>query len=218
MKRILSENSYFIVPYLLFALLFGIAILCTGKGELHLWLNSVHTPTLDFIFKYITLTGEWIPYVVAVALLFYKTGNGIFVLLGQLSAGLVTQIIKHIVDAPRPKLFFAEHYPDFVLPLVDGVRLHSSHSFPSGHTTAIFALFFSLAVITKNKPLKFIYLLLAIFCSYSRIYLFQHFPCDVWAGSMIAVITVALLALWSFPLRKTWSDKPITKLRKKQEK
>lgn len=34
--------------------------------------------------------------------------------------------------------------------MVDGVHLHSAHSFPSGHATGAFAVFMVLALIVKN--------------------------------------------------------------------
>jgi membrane-associated phospholipid phosphatase len=62
-------------------------------------------------------------------------------------------------------------------------------SFPSGHTTSVFAFMAFLSIITKNKLFSILYLLMAIFAAYSRMYLAQHFLEDVITGSIIGVVT-----------------------------
>lgn len=218
MKHFFSENKYFLIPYLLFFIGFATAIIFTDKASLHLWLNGFHTPLLDVFFKYITKVGEWIPYLVVAVLLFYKLGTSIFVLIGQLASGLVTQILKYFINAPRPKLFFAENFSLDVLPMVNGVHLHSNYSFPSGHTTAIFALFISIALLTKNKMLKCLYLILAVLSAYSRIYLSQHFPIDVLIGSFIGVSVVSALWIWRSPKRPAWADLSVQQLLRNHKK
>ncbi len=49
------------------------------------------------------------------------------------------------------------------LHLVDGVKMLSGRSFPSGHATSAFALFLCLALISTNRYLKLICFFLACF-------------------------------------------------------
>ena len=89
--------------------------------------------------------------------------------------------------------------PDVALPLVDGVKMNLWLSFPSGHTTTFFVLFFSISIILcaetiKGKNILSLFcFLLATFGAYTRIYLSQHFALDVFAGILIASFTTILL-------------------------
>ena len=72
-------------------------------------------------------------------------------------------------------------------------------SFPSGHTTTFFVVFFTLSIIlcTENvigkNILSFICFLCAVFGAYTRIYLSQHFALDVFAGILTAILSTLLL-------------------------
>ena len=178
----------FWIPYIVFLLVLGGLITCNEKAELHLWLSSAHTAVGDVFFKYYTMVGEWVPFAVAGGLLLYRYRAALLVLVAQLATGLVAQVLKHVFDMPRPKRFFADCCPEVQLQVVEGVRLHASHSFPSGHTASAFALFLALAFLTDRRELHFLYLVLAVLVGYSRIYLSQHFATDVWAGSLIGVV------------------------------
>jgi membrane-associated phospholipid phosphatase len=98
---------------------------------------------------------------------------------------------------PRPKQFFPPgQYPYFI----DGVTHIGFSSFPSGHSTSIFALVTLLALFDKNKKGNVGYLLAAVAVGYSRIYLGQHFLGDVLTGSCIGVLT-AVMVHWLFTTR-----------------
>ena len=95
---------------------------------------------------------------------------------------------------PRPKEFFA---PGQYAYFIDGVTHTGFSSFPSGHSTSIFALATLLALFEKNKKWNIGYLLGAVAVGYSRIYLGQHFLGDVLVGSFIGV-SLAILVHWLF--------------------
>ena len=183
------------------------------KGELHLslCLYDSHTPFLDAFFCYYTQVGEWVPYVVCFILLFYRFGWAAFTTSCVLLSGAVTQVMKRIVDAPRPLTWFATNYPDVQLPLVDGVEMSRYFSFPSGHTTTFFAFFFALSIIVSQSNLRslwgsatqIIFFLLAALGGYSRIYLSQHFAADILGGMGIGMLITGLLYL----LFARWSNK-----------
>lgn len=195
----------FLTLTLLFLLIAGGALCFIPKGELHLLLCCHHKPILDVFFRYYTVVGEWVPYVVAIGLLFYSRAWGVFTIVVTILSGLSTQLLKHIVDAPRPLTWFAANMPDVTLPLVDGVKMSQYYSFPSGHTTSFFALFLALSLLVSHTALsrkaqyflQTLFFLLALLGGYSRIYLSQHFLSDVLGGAFVGVcITLVVYGLW----------------------
>lgn len=207
----LKQYCVFWIPYGVSVIGLFLLILSNEKADLHLCLNACHNSFNDVFFRYITLLGEWVPFVVCAGLLFYKYKAALLVLSSQLAAGLVVQVLKRVFNAPRPKRFFAENFPDIELPQVLGVHMHSSLSFPSGHTTAAFAFFFSLVLLTKSKVLQFLYAILAILTAYSRIYLSQHFANDVLVGSIIGVTMTIVCQYFIDRKSQKWYDYSLIK-------
>ena len=189
----------FLVPTLVLTLVLGIALLLVPKAELHLALCQPHTACMDQLVPLFTNLVDWLPYLSVLLLLFYRAGWATFLASNLLLTTLIVQPIKHIVHAPRPLTWFAEHMPDQTLPLVDGIRMNLWLSFPSGHTATFFALFFSLSVICCAENIKgknilsFLCFLCATFGAYTRIYLSQHFALDIFAGILIATLSTILL-------------------------
>ena len=197
----------FLVPTLVLALILAIALLVVPKAELHLALCQPHTPFLDAIVPVFSDLVDWLPYLCVVLLLFYRAGWATLLASNLLLSTLIVQPIKHLVNAPRPLTWFAENMPDINLPLVEGVKMNLWLSFPSGHTTTFFVLFFTLSIILcaencKGKyVLSFICFLCASFGAYTRIYLSQHFALDIFAGILIAVCST--LVLYFFLVKRT---------------
>ena len=189
----------FLIPTTILALLIVLALLLIPKAQLHLQLCQPHTAFLDTIIPLVTNLVDWLPYVTIVLLLFYRAGWATFLASNLLLSTLIVQPIKHIVHAPRPLTWYAENMPDISLPLVEGVKMNLWLSFPSGHTTTFFVLFFSLSIIlcaenVKGKTiLSFLCFLCASFGAYTRIYLSQHFALDIFAGILIAILSTLLL-------------------------
>ena len=212
----------FLIPTTVLVLFLVLALSLIPKAQLHLLLCQPHTTFLDTIIPPVTNLVDWLPYVVAVLLLFYRAGWATFLASNLLLSTLIVQPIKHIVHTPRPLTWFAENMPDVTLPLVEGVKMNHWLSFPSGHTTTFFVLFFSLSIIVCSEKLKGKYILslvcflCATFGAYTRIYLCQHFALDILAGILIAVCST--LILYYFLVLKTkntqfWSWN-VQKLRK----
>ena len=189
----------FLIPTLLLTVGIGIGLCTIPKAELHLMLCKHHTPFLDTLVPTFSNLVDWLPYFVVVVLLFYRTGWATFLASNLLLTTLIVQPIKHIVEAPRPITWFGENYPTVSLPLVEGVSMKQWLSFPSGHTTTFFALFFCIAIILCSENIKgkyvfsFICFLAATFGAYTRIYLSQHFALDIFAGILIASFSTILL-------------------------
>ncbi|MDR6999067.1 undecaprenyl-diphosphatase [Neobacillus niacini] len=89
------------------------------------------------------------------------------------------QIVKQMFPRKRPYLMIEKtKFPDN--PLQD-------HSFPSGHTTAIFAVVIPYILFIPQLALALIPL--GICVGVSRIYLGLHYPSDVIAGGILGSLT-----------------------------
>ena len=87
--------------------------------------------------------------------------------------------IKNIVCRLRP--FQIRDYINLIInPPLDS-------SYPSGHTYASFA--FATALLCCNKKLGIPAIILACMISFSRLYLYVHFPTDVLASIILGIAT-----------------------------
>ena len=106
-----------------------------------------------------------------------------------LAAGILAQIVKHLVGRARPELWLgAAHYAP-----------GSSTSFPSGHTVGAFALAGVLMVGSRSWPLRVIAFLLAFLVGVSRILAFRHWPSDVLASMVLGLVTAWVVTRVSLP-------------------
>lgn len=150
-------------------------------------MNSYHNDWLDIFFIYFTWLGDGLISIVAVIILaaFKKLKPAITLLLAYITSGIVCQILKHLYNHPRPKLFFDQYSIDYEF--IEGVTLYSENSFPSGHSATAFTMATVLALIYNDKRIGLLALLVAALAAYSRIYLGQHFLEDVTAGAFIGL-------------------------------
>ena len=196
LKEILAGNRLFFGLWLLFFAVGLFFLLTLGKAASFVDLNAYHRSTLDTIFIWVTFLGNGVFSIVVfvIFLLQRRWSHACQVMLAFLLSALLAQILKNLFSMPRPKQFFAPgqyHY------FIDGVTGIGFASFPSGHTTSIFALATLLAIFTKNRKAKIAFLLCGVAVGYSRIYLGQHFLGDVLMGSCIGTLT-AVLVHWLF--------------------
>ena len=215
MKGFFKENAIFIGLSLILVAVLGLALLYIPQGELHLLLCDRHTPARDIFYRYYTHVAEWFPYVVCVGLLLFSSiGNGVFASSAMILSALSTQILKHIINAPRPVTWFEMFMPETQLPLVEGVKMNNWFSFPSGHTTSFFALAFVVCILFTSSPrihrlarslVQIVLFALATLGGYSRIYLSQHFAKDVFAGILVGtLITIVCYAIFNRFEDKKW--------------
>ena len=208
-KNVLIRMVYlYVIPYLLLLMTTLGLMYMYPKPDLHILLNSCHLDFLDFFFKYFTLMAEWPLYVLALLPLFWKKGKiTAFFAMCEVTGGTLLQILKHCICMDRPICVF-EKCPDLVLPLVQGVDLHHSNSFPSGHASTFFmfctcsvivlAYYYSRRQHTLKTNILFdmtlVFLLFfAVMGAYSRVYLSQHFLSDICVGSIIGFTTPFLM-------------------------
>ena len=147
LKDSLRHNGIFLSLWLLTVCALVIAICTIDKGSLHLMLCDHHSAWADILMPILSDTCHWLPYAVAVALLLWRWQAGVFMTSSLILSTLITQALKHTVCAPRPLTWFAENMPDVTLPLTEGVRMNYHLSFPSGHTTTFFCLYFALTAL-----------------------------------------------------------------------
>jgi membrane-associated phospholipid phosphatase len=192
--RIYKTDPVFWILLLSLLLACGICLVMFSSIDLFFRLNTFHTLYLDTFFQNYTLLGDGV-FSIAIFLLLLladKIPLALQVITGYLFSGIISQIIKHLVHAPRPHAIITNaEYPYFI----EGVTLSGMNSFPSGHTTSVFALAVLLALNTTDKRISLIYLITAIITGYSRIYLGQHFLADVTAGALIGTLS-ALVVYW----------------------
>ncbi len=211
MKRQINVFKYFGFVYLTFAISFLILIFFYRKGELHLMLTSTHNSFMDIFFRGLTEIGGSIPIIVGLLFLFYRIGVSLYVLSAQLLNVSLTTMLKLYFGVARPKTYFAEHFPHIVLHKIEGITLHSSNGFPSGHTSAAFALMFCIALIARKRIVSVFCCFFAILTGYSRIYLSQHFADDVLLGSFIGILSALIMYLLykKMDMRFGWFQKSI---------
>ena len=187
LKQITLRPAYFIPLFVLLLVSFIYCILLP-KQVSFLFLNNYHSKLLDIFFKTFTLIGDGLFSVAAVAvlLLLNKRKEASVLFAAYASSGIAAQLIKHFFNQPRPKVYFEQSkivYNHFV----EGVVVHGSSSFPSGHAASAFAMATVSALLFTDKRISIIAFILAVLVGYSRIYLAEHFLQDVAAGAFTGV-------------------------------
>ena len=209
MKAILKSNLSFLFPYLIFLLIGAILIVINSKADTHLEFNSYHSSFFDIFFRYVTNLGDGVTAVlIVIILLVVKFKYAVIVGLANIISTGITQTLKHTLfsDVVRPKKFFEGIHDLYFVPGVDN---YLYNSFPSGHSTCAFSLYFSLALIIENKRYKLLLFVLAFLVGYSRIYLSQHFLEDVYAGSIIGVVTSFIVFYFIQKSKRGWLEKSL---------
>ena len=101
------------------------------------------------------------------------------VIIGVLIGALVGNLIlKNAVARPRPS------WIDTSVALL--ISNPDDFSFPSGHTLSSTIAATILAL--SNKKFAYCAIPLAVIMAFSRLYLFVHFPTDIFAGALIGLL------------------------------
>lgn len=164
-----------------------------GKEQFFLLLNNNLGSFADYFFAAYTYLGDSIlwPVVLAIVIFVLKRKDVIALLISCfIVITLLTQVCKYIIvpNAPRPIKAIADIS---LIHTVPGVEMHTISSFPSGHTATAFSFYLLFCVLLKKNWWVTVGFLAALGVGYSRIYLAQHFPIDVGAGIITAIISVA---------------------------
>lgn len=189
MKEILQQTRIFLILFACYLLIPGFILLITAKGQFEIWLNSFHTAYFDNFFYWVTYFGDGIfaACVLAGCILFFSIRKGIISTIILLLVSAVTQILKLFVfpDNHRPSVYLKDVLD---LHFVEGLEIHTSNSFPSGHTTQAFCLFFLFAYYQPDKSMNYVFFIIAVLAGISRVYLLQHFLVDIYVGAIIGTI------------------------------
>lgn len=185
----LHTNRLFYWSSLFFIACAGLVVFFFSKPAGFIFLNNHHSFALNVFFVNYTFLGDGIFALSLAAFLYYRKQKklAVLILVAFASSGLTAQLLKNIIYAPRPRIYFEAsqyiyHLDNF------GNSGGGASSFPSGHTTSAFALATVLALWFRKKWLSIVLVLAAALVGYSRIYLAQHFPADVLAGSCIGIL------------------------------
>lgn len=199
MLKILINNRTFFIIFLLWVIFGALLQLFYTQTELMFWMNRHHNSLLDTFFRYVTLFGEdytWLLLLLYFVFVNYfqgiKKSNEIKMLVILWLAKVFLSVsLKNIFNLPRPIEVYQNTGQE--IHLVNGVEIAHWQSFPSGHTMTAFAFACFILLYLKQKKLAIIALFLAILVAYSRMYLFQHFPRDVFAGGILGLSVVSII-------------------------
>ncbi|MES2386672.1 MAG: phosphatase PAP2 family protein [Bacteroidota bacterium] len=209
MLRIIKANPYFFIPFLLFLLTGGFALTYFGSAALFLQVNARHTPAADIFFTYFSWLGEGLTAAaISITLLFLNRKAGYASIAAFLLSSGTAQALKHFVfdDVYRPREYFSKLKQP--IRLIEGLEVHSANSFPSGHSTTAFAIFCIFAIMSRRRQQGLLFFVLAMGAAFSRVYLSQHFPADVYAGACIGTFW-AVICWWWFHERKPVAAEPV---------
>ena len=153
---------------------------------------NLYCPFLDAVMPVITLLGDagifWIA-LAALCLFFPKTRKMGLSMGASLIIGLLVcnVLLKPLVGRIRPYDYQLQNFGKEIQLLV---AAQHDFSFPSGHTIASFEA--ATAILLHNKKLGIPAMVLAVLISFSRLYLYVHYPTDV-LTSVVLGIGIAFL-------------------------
>lgn len=150
---------------------------------------------LDVTMPLITILGDagifWIACSVILMLIPGQRKAG-FSMGVALAIGLVVcnLILKPMVERIRPYDYQLQYFGREIALLIEAQH---DFSFPSGHTIASFEA--CVALTLHNKKLGIPACILAVLIAFSRLYLYVHYPTDVFASIILGFI-IAWVATW----------------------
>ena len=194
-----KQNSFIICALMAIIIVtFGIMLWALDWDILYFIQNNLRNSLFDTIVPLYTTLGEvaimWIVWGL-VMLIFKKYRRcGFMVLLALIAGLLICNIaLKNLVARTRPC------YIDETIALLVGNP--SEYSFPSGHSVSSMAA--ALTIFLHHKKMGIVAIILAILMGISRLYVFVHFPTDVYGGFIIG----AFIALGLYLAEKKFLEK-----------
>lgn len=162
------------------------------ENQVFLWVNQRKQVTfIDYIIQRIThLGGASATIATSLSLALFTHSNWRMVAIQALIALVVSHIPVSIMKRKYPRL-----RPYLVLPQTKICKNPlADHSFPSGHTTAIFA---SVVPFAIHEPILALILLpVAFTVAYSRVYLGLHYPSDCIVGAILGTSSAVLASIF----------------------
>lgn len=163
--------------------------------------NYLRSPFLDVVMPFLTHLGDFalIWFVAGAALIATKKRRpyGIAVIVAiVVAAALGTFLLKPFFGRMRP--FETYEFLGLLIPAPSG------SSFPSNHSMVSFAAAAALCCLPDKtrfaNGMKILAVTLACLIAFSRLYLYVHYPSDIFAGALIGVavgvLSVRLVLYW----------------------
>jgi undecaprenyl-diphosphatase len=165
-----------------------------------LWIHDNFPDWLDDPMRLVTALGYYyvvVPLLAMAVFVFYRRGWRLSAVLLVVSTGgsvVLTTVLKGVFQRTRPELFDAGYQASF-------------YSFPSGHATVAVGFYGMLTVILAYRMRGAAWwavaacgLLVVLLIGFSRLYLGVHYPTDVLAGYLSALLWLvcvgSIYALW----------------------
>lgn len=194
-KDVIQQIRLFFIIYLILLCCCFIVKLLFSKEQIYFTVNSHYSNWADAVAPYLTDLGlGWTTIIISVVLTLFSYRKGFILVTSYAVTSLSAQVIKHIVGADRPKLYFQNQLSR--IHFVKGMYIDMHNSFPSGHTVTAFSTAVVLTYFAKNKQWGIVCLIAAILIGYSRMYLSEHFFEDVMAGSAWGVFITIFWLRW----------------------
>jgi undecaprenyl-diphosphatase len=165
-----------------------------------LWIHTTFPGWLDGPMRIVTALGYYwvvLPLLVVVVSFFYQKGwrlSAILLLVSTAGSAVLTTVLKSVFERARPEVFDSGYHASF-------------YSFPSGHATVAVGFYGMLTLVlayrlrgTARWTLAVSGILVVLLIGFSRLYLGVHYPTDVVAGYLAALLWLvcvgAVYALW----------------------
>lgn len=165
-----------------------------------LWIHSTFPGWLDGPMRIVTALGYYwfvLALLVVVAILFYRKGwklSAILLLVSTAGSAVLTTVLKSVFQRARPELFDSSYHASF-------------YSFPSGHATVAVGFYGMLTLVLAHRlrgkarwAVAVSGILVVLLIGFSRLYLGVHYPTDVLAGYLAALLWLVCVggvyALW----------------------
>ena len=203
----MDDNKYFIIPFVLLAIFLLVLLFVYGNDSMFLFVNNHQSRFADFLFLNGTNLGDGvIAFILVVALLWVSFREALTFLLITLLITIIVAILKNYLfpEFNRPLAHFGSSE---TLRIIAGYDPPTLCTFPSGHAATAFSVYFYLSILSKNRITKFLLFVVAVLVCYSRVYISAHFPEDVVAGSLIAVIVTFWCYYWSRRIKSPGFDR-----------
>jgi undecaprenyl-diphosphatase len=165
-----------------------------------LWIHSSFPGWLGGPMRIVTALGYYwvvLPLLAVVVAVFYRKGwrlSAVLLLVSTAGSIVLTTVLKSVFQRARPELFDSGYQASF-------------YSFPSGHATVAVGFYGMLTLVlayrlqgTTRWAVAILGILVVLLIGFSRLYLGVHYPTDVLAGYLAALLWLvcvgAVYALW----------------------
>jgi undecaprenyl-diphosphatase len=165
-----------------------------------LWIHSTFPGWLDGPMSIVTALGYYwfvLPLLGVVLFFFYRRGwrlSAILLVVSTAGSVVLTTVLKSVFERTRPELFDSGYQASF-------------YSFPSGHATVAVGFYGMLTLILAYRlrgkarwALAIAGVIVVLLIGFSRLYLGVHYPTDVLAGYLSALLWLVCVgvvyALW----------------------